>query len=50
MKIGFVGVGKMGQDMIMRLLKKRHHLVIFDEIKSKLKKSVSLGAIPADSI
>ena len=31
MKLGYVGLGKMGQNMVERLLEKRYSLVLFDK-------------------
>jgi len=50
MKIGFVGLGKMGNNMTARLLKNGHQVVVFDRSKDQVEKAVELGAIGADSL
>jgi 6-phosphogluconate dehydrogenase len=50
MKIGFVGLGKMGGNMVERLLKGGHEIVAFDPIKEALKKAENKGAAPANSL
>ena len=44
MKIGFVGLGKMGGNMVERLLKGGHEIVAFDPIKEALKEAQNKGA------
>lgn len=50
MKIGFVGLGKMGEGMVGRLLGGGHQVVAFDPIKEALKKAENKGAVPASSL
>ncbi len=50
MKIGFVGLGKMGGKMVERLLKGSHEIVAFDPVKEALKKAENKGAEPANSL
>jgi 6-phosphogluconate dehydrogenase len=50
MKIGFVGLGKMGGNMVERLLNGGHEIVAFDPIKEALKEAENKGAVPADSL
>lgn len=50
MKIGFVGLGKMGQNMVRRLLKGGHEIVAFDLSEKAVKAAREKGAIPAKSI
>lgn len=50
MKIGFVGLGKMGGNMVERLLKGGHEIVAFDPIKEALNEAQSKGAATANSL
>jgi 6-phosphogluconate dehydrogenase len=50
MKIGFVGLGKMGGNMVERLLKGGHEIVAFDPVKEALREAENKGAAPADSL
>jgi len=50
MRIGFVGLGKMGGGMVGSLLKKGHQIVAFDPIEKVLKEAEDKGAIPANSL
>jgi len=49
MKIGFIGLGKMGGRMIERLIKGGHEIVAFDPIRKAVKEAESKGAVPAGS-
>jgi 3-hydroxyisobutyrate dehydrogenase len=48
-KMGFIGVGVMGEPMASNLLRAGFELTIFDRTRSKCEKLVSLGANIADS-
>jgi 6-phosphogluconate dehydrogenase len=50
MKIGFIGLGKMGLNMVHRLLNDKHELVVFDRSNEQMKKAESLGAVSSDSL
>lgn len=50
MKIGFIGLGKMGANMTKRLLLKKHELVVFDFSAEAVKEAVMHGAESAQSI
>lgn len=50
MKIGFVGLGKMGGGMVGRLLGGGHQVVAFDPIEEALKEVEDKGAVPASSL
>jgi 6-phosphogluconate dehydrogenase len=50
MKIGFVGLGKMGASMVERLLRGGHEIVAFDPIVEAVKEAQGKGAIPAGSL
>jgi len=49
MKIGFVGLGKMGGRMVERLMKGGHAIVAYDPIEAALKEAEMKGAIPVSS-
>jgi 6-phosphogluconate dehydrogenase len=50
MKIGFVGLGKMGGGMVGRLLSGGHKVVAFDPIKEVMKEAEDKGAGSASSL
>lgn len=50
MKIGFVGLGKMGGKMVERLLRGGHDIVAFDPIQEALEEAKNKGAVPARSL
>jgi len=50
MKIGFIGLGKMGLNMVHRLLKDNHEIVVYNRSREPIEEAEKLGAIPADSI
>lgn len=50
MKIGFVGLGKMGGPMVERLAKGGHEVVAFDPIDAAVEEAVRKGAQPAGSL
>ncbi len=50
MKIGFVGLGKMGGGMVGSLLGGGHQTVAFDAVKEVVKEAENKGAIPANSL
>ena len=50
MKIGFVGLGKMGGGMVERLMRGGHEIVGFDPNEKALRESEKKGAIAADSL
>ncbi|MEW6002504.1 MAG: phosphogluconate dehydrogenase (NAD(+)-dependent, decarboxylating) [Nitrospirota bacterium] len=50
MKIGYIGLGKMGFNMVTRLLEKGHRVVAFDKNEEPLKKISRLGAETAGSL
>jgi 6-phosphogluconate dehydrogenase len=49
MKIGFIGLGKMGYNMCKRLLEKDFEIVVYDIDTRKVDQLAKLGAIPANS-
>ena len=50
MKIGLVGLGKMGSNMLKRLKKDNHEIVAFDLNKDNVNKASQDGGIASDSI
>ncbi|MDY6951834.1 MAG: decarboxylating 6-phosphogluconate dehydrogenase [Thermodesulfobacteriota bacterium] len=50
MKIGFVGLGKMGGNMVDRLMQGGHKIVAFDPVVEALQGAVGKGAVPAHSL
>ena len=50
MKIGMVGLGKMGGNMTTRLLKGGHEVVVFDRNADKRERAVAEGAIAASDL
>lgn len=49
MKLGFIGLGKMGKPMALNLLKEGHELKVFNRSKNALKELVQAGAVEASS-
>lgn len=50
MQIGFIGLGRMGINMVQRLLEGGYEAVVYDRTPEKVKKAEESGAIAADSI
>jgi 6-phosphogluconate dehydrogenase len=50
MKIGFVGLGKMGANMVERLLLGGHEVVVYNRSEGKIKEAVAKGAVGSVSI
>ncbi len=50
MKLGFVGLGKMGANMAERLLNLGHEVVVFNRSRPAIDKLVEKGAIASDSL
>ena len=49
MQIGFVGLGKMGGNMVERLARDGHQVVVFDTARERVLDSVGKGATGSDS-
>jgi 3-hydroxyisobutyrate dehydrogenase-like beta-hydroxyacid dehydrogenase len=49
MKVGFVGLGRMGQAMCRRLLDGGHEVVVYNRTSDKSRPLIELGAKPANS-
>ncbi len=50
MKTGFVGLGKMGMNMVQRLLNDKHEIVAYARTDSTVQKAVDIGAVGAESL
>jgi len=50
MKLGFVGLGRMGLNMTLRLLGARHEVAAFDRSAEKIAEAARAGAIPAKTL
>ncbi len=50
MKIGFVGLGKMGANMVSRLIEYNHEVVVYDRSQEAIDKAVNKGAIASNSL
>jgi 6-phosphogluconate dehydrogenase len=50
MKLGYIGLGKMGYNMVELLLDKGHQVVVYNRSPDPVKKIAQRGAEPADSI
>ena len=50
MKLGFVGLGRMGGNMVRRLLKDGHEIVAFAQSAESVQRAASQGAVGASSL
>ncbi len=50
MQLGMIGLGRMGANMVERLMKAGHELVVFDSHPDAVKGLVGKGAVGADSL
>ena len=50
MKVGFIGLGRMGSAMARRLIEAGHEVGVYNRTPEKLKDLTALGAKPVDSI
>jgi 6-phosphogluconate dehydrogenase len=50
MQLGFVGLGKMGLNMVTRLIQGGHHVVAFDRSPDAVARAVEAGATGVDNI
>jgi len=50
MEIGFIGLGKMGMNMVTRLQRDNHRVVVFDRITDLVKQAEGLGCVGATSL
>ena len=47
MKIGFIGLGRMGNPMVVRLLKNNHQVVVYNRTPEKVREMMKKGALGA---
>ncbi|MEP7136568.1 MAG: phosphogluconate dehydrogenase (NAD(+)-dependent, decarboxylating) [Chloroflexota bacterium] len=50
MQLGMIGLGRMGANMVQRLIKEGHECIVYDIHEQAVKKIVEQGAIGADSL
>jgi len=50
LRIGFIGLGRMGSNMVFNLLDHKYPVVVYNRTKEKMDEPVAAGAIPASSI
>lgn len=50
MKLGYIGLGKMGFNMVLRLLEKGYEVVAFSRTQDTVKRISGYGAEPANSL
>ena len=50
MQIGFIGLGRMGANMVRRLIRDGHEIVVYNRTPEKTKEIAGEGAIPSFSI
>jgi 6-phosphogluconate dehydrogenase len=50
MEIGFIGLGKMGMNMVTRLRQDNHRVVVFDRSQDTVKQAEGTGAVGAASL
>jgi 6-phosphogluconate dehydrogenase len=50
MELGFVGLGKMGMNMVTRLRRDQHHVVVFDRTTDLIKQAEQQGCVGAASL
>ncbi len=50
MEIGFIGLGKMGMNMVKRLQRDKHRVVVYDRAMDLIKQAEGVGCISASSL
>jgi 6-phosphogluconate dehydrogenase (decarboxylating) len=50
MKLGYIGLGKMGSNMVERMLEKGHHTIVFDRSRDAVDSLVRKGAQASESL
>ena len=50
MEIGFIGLGKMGMNMVTRLQRDRHRVVVYDRSADLIKQAEGVGCVGASSL
>jgi 6-phosphogluconate dehydrogenase len=49
MEIGFIGLGKMGMNMVQRLVQGKHHVVVYDRSPEPIREAEKCGAVGTHS-
>lgn len=49
-RIGFIGLGKMGNPMVKRLIDAGYGLIVYDRIEKRMEDLAAMGALAADSL
>jgi 6-phosphogluconate dehydrogenase len=50
MEIGFIGLGKMGMNMVTQLQRDRHRVVVYDQSADLIKQAEGVGCVGASSL
>ena len=50
MELGFIGLGKMGMNMVTRLRREQHRVVVYDRSNELIKKAESQGCVGSSSL
>ena len=50
MRIGFIGLGRMGKNMVRNLMLKKHEVVVYNRSAEKVNRMAGRGAIPTYSV
>ena len=50
MELGFIGLGKMGMNMVMRLRRDQHRVVVYDRSNELIKQAESQGCVGSSSL
>ena len=50
MELGFIGLGKMGMNMVTRLQQGKHRVVVYDRAPDLIKQAEKLGCVGASSL
>ncbi|MFZ1802497.1 MAG: NAD(P)-binding domain-containing protein, partial [Nitrospira sp.] len=50
MELGFIGLGKMGMNMVTRLRRDQHRVVVYDRSSDLIKQAEGQGAIGSSSL
>jgi 6-phosphogluconate dehydrogenase len=50
MEIGFIGLGKMGMNMVQRLVRGKHHVVAYDRSSEPVREAEKCGGVGAHSL
>ena len=50
MQLGFVGLGKMGANMVERLLREKHEVVVYNRTPEKIREAEEKGAVGSSSL